>query len=225
MGQIYQMKEGSLKSKIILFDLDGTLLDSNEAILESFSKAYESFGVASPSSESILPLIGLPLEMMFIKLGVSEADSLKYVKAYKEHYVTIHTQKTKLLPQVEEAIKLAHGYANLGVVTTKTSEYSRVLLEHFGLMKYFTVLIGREDVQNPKPHPEGILKATEKLNHQGGIVTYLIGDTCEDMIAAEEAEIGGIGVLTGSTSKAALLEYADFVTEDVYKAVILIEKI
>lgn len=225
MGEIYQMKEGSLKSKIILFDLDGTLIDSTEAIVESFTKAYESFGVEVPSSEKIIPLIGLPLEMMFVKLGVAEAESLEYAKVYKEHYVTIHTQKTKLLPNVEESVKLAHGYANLAVVTTKTSEYSRILLEHFGLMKYFTIVIGREDVKNPKPDPEGILKALAKLNHRSGIVTYYIGDTCDDMIAAEEAEIGAIGVLTGSTSKDDLLDNADFVTEDVYKAVILVEKL
>ena len=225
MGEIYQMKEGSLRSKIILFDLDGTIIDSTEAILESFTKAYESFNAEVPSAESIKPLIGLPLEMMFEKLGVSTSDSLAYAKAYKEHYRTIHTQKTTLLPKAKEAIELAHGYAKLGVVTTKTAEYSRELLEHFGLMKYFDSLIGREDVKEPKPNPEGVLKAVDELRHRSGIATFLIGDSVVDMVAAEEALIGGIAVLTGYTSKDELLDSADFVTADIMAAVIMAEKI
>lgn len=225
MGEIYQMKEGSLRSKIILFDLDGTIIDSTEAILESFTQAYKSFNIEVPSAESIKPLIGLPLEMMFVKLGVSEADSTSYAAAYKEHYKTIHTQKTTLLPKAKEAIELAHGYAKLGIVTTKTASYSRELLEHFDIMKYFDVLIGREDVTEPKPNPEGVLKAVTALRHRSGIATFFIGDSCVDMIAAEEAEIAGIGVLTGYTSKDDLLDCADFVTEDAYAAVIMAEKI
>ncbi|HHS93475.1 MAG TPA: HAD family hydrolase, partial [Campylobacterales bacterium] len=194
---IYQLKEDKLRSKIILFDLDGTLIDSTEAILESFGKAYESFGMEVPSAEAITSLIGLPLELMFMKLGIDESKAMEYVTAYKKHYQTIHTQKTLLLPNVREAIEIAHSQARLGVVTTKTAEYSRILLEHFDLMDYFDVLIGREDVTHPKPHPEPIYKALKSLGYSYGTVTYFIGDTPEDMLAAEEADIASIGVLCG----------------------------
>ncbi len=221
---IYQMKEGTIRSKIVLFDLDGTLIDSTEAILESFAKAYSTFSLAVPDAEEIKVLIGLPLDVIFMKLGVEEAEAMAYVKAYKEHYKTIHTQKTVLLPKAEEAIAFAHGYAKIGIVTTKTSEYSRILLEHFDLMKYVDVLIGREDVEHPKPDPEPVNKALNKLDHRFGQVTYMVGDTDADLIAAEEAGIACIGVLCGYMDKEKLAPYADFITADAFEAVKLIEK-
>jgi len=222
---MYQLKETKTRAKIILFDLDGTLIDSTEAILESFQKAYEVFGKEVPASDDINSLIGLPLEMMFVKLGVDEAESLDYAKAYKEHYKTIHTEKTVLLPDVREALELAENHGRLGVVTTKTSEYSRILLEHFGIMKHFDILIGREDVTNPKPDPEPVERAMNALGYHYGKVTYMIGDTMADIMAAEKADIASIGVLCGYGNKDDLEEYADFVVKDAYQAVRLIEKI
>ncbi|MCF6243503.1 MAG: HAD family hydrolase [Sulfurovum sp.] len=222
---MYQLKETKTRAKIILFDLDGTLIDSTEAILESFKKAYEVFGKELPTPDAIKSLIGLPLEIMFQKLGVTEADSMDYAKEYKEHYKTIHTEKTVLLPHVREALELAVNHARLGVVTTKTSEYSRILLEHFDIMKHFNILIGREDVTNPKPDPEPVERAMNALGYHYGKVTYMIGDTTADMIAAEKADIASIGVLCGYGKKDDLDEYADFVVKDAYSAVRLIEKI
>ncbi|CAA6822934.1 MAG: Phosphoglycolate phosphatase (EC [uncultured Sulfurovum sp.] len=219
---IYQLKEDQLRSKIILFDLDGTLIDSTEAILESFATAYSKFEVAVPADEDIKALIGLPLEVMFIKLGVDEAKAMDYVRAYKEHYRTIHTQKTVLLPEVENTLKIAHECARLGVVTTKTGKYSRELLEHFDLMKYFDVLIGSEDVENHKPHPEPIIKALDSLGYSYGTVTYMIGDTITDILAAQEADIASIGVLSGYGNPDELEEEADFVTKNAFDAVRII---
>jgi len=221
---IYTLKNDDLRGKVVLFDLDGTIIDSTEAILESFAKAYSSFGVEVPSEEAIKSHIGLPLDMMFVNLGVDESEAMGYVKAYKEHYRTIHTEKTVLLPRAKEAIELAHTYAQLGVVTTKTSEYSRELLEHFDVMKYFDVLIGRDDVENPKPDPEPVIKALSALEYRFGRVAYMVGDTSHDMLAAYEADIGGIGVLCGYMQEEELKEYADFIKADAYEAAQLIEQ-
>jgi len=215
----YPKSSKETKSTIILFDLDGTLIDSTEAILESFSKAYEKCGGVKPNDESIKELIGLPLDIMFIELGISRDEAIHYVTAYKEHYRTIHTQKTVLLPKAKEAIELAYSFATLGVVTTKTGQYSRELLEYFGLMKYFDVLIGYEDVKNPKPDTEPILKALTQLNFSSKISAYMIGDSTADLVSAKEANIINIAVLCGYGKGKELIKYADFIKNNSFLAV------
>ena len=142
---------------IILFDLDGTLIDSTEAILEGFRVSFEKFGKAVPDDELIKAQIGKPLEEMYQILGVEKALIDNIVHTYKMHYRTIHREKTTLLPNAKKAIIEASKFATLGIVTTKTGKYSMEILEHLGLMCYFETLIGREHVIYPKPHAEPIL--------------------------------------------------------------------
>ena len=130
---------------------------------------------------------------MMRRLKVEEELVWDYVEKYKIHYRKISKQKTKLLPFAKDAIVTASSFAKLGIVTTKTARYSKELLEHFGVINYFEALIGREDVVNPKPHPEPILKAIDKLKATKE-TTWMIGDTCLDMISAKEAKINYIGV-------------------------------
>lgn len=208
---------------IILFDLDGTLIDSTEAILESFAVAFESFGVAVPPAQKIKDEIGYPLDSMFLTLGVAQETVWAYVDAYKQHYRKISCAKTILLPEAREAVVLAGKYATLGVVTTKTAKYSIELLEHMGLMDAFEVLIGREDVENPKPHREPIDKALEKLPSDTGEI-WMIGDTCMDMQAAFSAKIASVGVSCGYGSQESLAKCTDNICINAYKAVQFITK-
>ncbi len=205
--------------KVILFDLDGTLIDSTEAILESFKVAL-SDNMKFYDEKKILSLIGLPLDIMFKELGVD--NEWEYVNRYKMHYRKISTQKTKLLPSSKEALKLASSFARLGVCTTKTSRYSKELLEKFGILDYFEVLIGREDVENPKPHPEPILKALSLMKADSNI-SFMVGDTCLDMISAKEAGIRGVGVEFNYDNK--LRECSNIVKKDVLEAVEFIKNI
>jgi len=203
---------------IILFDLDGTLIDSTPAILESFHEAYKTFNTPIPDDEEIKKLIGLPLDIMFEKLGIESDKKWDYVDAYKKHYRPISKAKTSLLPFAKEAIIEASKIATLGIVTTKTSKYSEELMQHFGVMKYFKCLIGRDDIENPKPHPEPILKALKTLNYKDH-KAYMIGDTCLDSISAKEANITAIGVTSGYGSKNDLLACSDIVLQDALEAI------
>jgi len=183
--------------KIVLFDLDGTLIDSTEAILESF---YHSLNTLNHPHElddtAIKALIGHPLDVMFTRLGCDTDKIDAHVLVYKEHYRTISRAKTFLLPYTIEAIEEASKEARLGIVTTKTARYSRELMEHFGLMHYFEVLIGHESVDNHKPHPDPIYKALEAMNHISEDV-WMIGDTRLDLEASQRAGIDAVGVLSG----------------------------
>ena len=202
----------------ILFDLDGTLIDSTEAILESFHRTYEVLGGDDPSDDAIKALIGHTLEDMYLQVGIASEAVATYVRTYKEHYRVISREKTVMLPRAVEAIEMASGFATLGIVTTKTGLYSRELLEHFGVMDRFGVLIGREDVTHAKPHPEPVLKALEYLSGQPEH-SWLIGDTRLDAGSAREAGIGCVGVLSGYDNETQLRSLTPFIEKDAFDAV------
>jgi phosphoglycolate phosphatase len=208
---------------IILFDLDGTLIDSTEAILESFHKTCEVHNYPQPEDKVIEALIGYPLDIMFAEVGVAEENVWDYVATYKEHYREISTQKTILLARAKEAVEAASKFATLGIVTTKTGLYSQILLEHFGLMKYFDVLIGREHVENPKPHAEPILKALEALERDEKEI-WMIGDTKLDLLCAQNAEVNSIGVLSGYDEYDTLKMFTDIIFDDAFDAITYLQK-
>ena len=202
----------------ILFDLDGTLIDSTEAILESFHNSYDVFKMTHPSDEAIKSLIGHPLDVMYARLGVQEKKVWDMVNTYKQHYRKISTQKTELLPFAREAVELASKHARMGIVTTKTGRYSKILMEHFELMHHFEVLIGREDVQNPKPHPEPINKAIEflKVNKED---CWMIGDTRMDLISAQNAGIKSVAVISEYEPLQELKKYTNIIKTNALEAV------
>lgn len=209
---------------IILFDLDGTLIDSTDAIVSTFHHSFDVHGTKHPSDEAIQSLIGYPLDIMYAQLGIEENQVWNYVDTYKEEYQKISTIKTQLLECATEAVEKASEIATLGIVTTKTGTYSEVLMEHFGLMKYFKVLIGREHVENPKPHAQPILKALEALNY-GSEDAWMIGDTKLDLISAKNANINSIAVLTGYDDASTLCQYTDYVKKDALEAIAFIKNI
>lgn len=204
---------------VILFDMDGTVIDSTEAILEGFCVAFEQFEKYSATEEDIKALIGYPLDIMFARLGVEEAYVEAHVNAYKQHYRKISTQKTVLLERAEESILLAKEFARLGVVTTKTGKYTEELLEHFGLLEYFEVVIGREHVKNPKPHEEPILKALDKMQVSANTSVYMIGDTLLDVHAAQNANVACIAVSCGYEKRENLEQESKIVKDSCYSAV------
>jgi len=198
---------------IILFDLDGTLIDSTDAIIESFHNSFDVYGEKHPSDEAIKALIGYPLDIMYAQLGVKDELVWDYVNTYKEYYRVISTQKTYLLESAKEAVVMASEIAEVGIVTTKTGRYSKVLMEHFGLMEYFKVLIGRENVQNPKPHQEPILKALESFDANDKEI-WMIGDTKLDLLSAKNAGVNSIGVLSGYDDKEELQKYTNIIFDN-----------
>lgn len=207
-----------MHEKTILFDLDGTLIDSTVAILSSFDYAFKMKAKVMPSHESIKALIGFTLEDIFLSLGIEESELSSYISFYKESYQKIYLNESTLLAGVNEALELAFDFADLAVVTTKTSQFSRILLEHLGVVRYFKAIVGREDVLYPKPSAEPLLKALNILNKNKNN-TFMVGDTHLDLEAALAAEIFPIALTCGYESEQSLKNRTSYVFASALEAV------
>ncbi len=212
-----------MKDKVILFDLDGTLIDSTCAILEAFEVALKGTK-AHFDGEQIKAMIGFPLDIMFARLGFKGDEVQKRIEAYKVHYLQIYLTQTTLLPRVKEALDLAHSFATLGVVTTKGTPTSKACLEHLGVLSLFDALVGKDDVSEPKPSSEPILKALSLLG-RGKENAFMVGDTHLDIKAAFNAGISCVAVNSGYESVESLKSYGVAVRADAYEAVEFIKNL
>ena len=209
------------KDKIILFDLDGTLIESTDAIVSTFYHSFNELDFKfKGSDDDIKSLIGYPLDIMYKELGIEDDKINDFITSYKNRYRVISTEQTTLLENALEAVELATKIGRVSVVTTKTRMYTMPLLEHFNIAQFFEIVTGRENVQNPKPHPEPILITLEQMNYDKNLHdVWMIGDTKLDLIAANEANINSIGVLCGYGEEDEIREYTQFIQKDAISAI------
>jgi pyrophosphatase PpaX len=179
----------------ILFDLDGTLLDTKELILASYRYATREVLGASLPDESVLPLIGIPLVNQMRIVAPGYVDEL--VEVYREHNARMHDELIRPFEGTREALDaLRAAGKRLAVVTSKRNDPARRGLACFGIQDYFEFIIGSDDTVTHKPDPEPLLLAVERLGIPADACVY-VGDSPYDMQAACAANIDGIAALWG----------------------------
>jgi pyrophosphatase PpaX len=199
----------------VLFDLDGTLVDTIDLILRSFRHATEQvLGEALPD-EVVLADVGVPLARQM--RSFSEADADELLRVYREHNAEHHDDLIREYPGVEDVLRelRARGY-KLGVVTSKLNHMACRGLDCFDLRPLVDLVVGADDVEIHKPDPHPLLVAAERLGSAPERCVY-VGDAPPDMQAARGARMVAIAALWGAAhaDERVLAERPDIALSDV----------
>ncbi len=190
--------------RAVLFDLDGTLLDTVALILSSFRYATGAVLGEPLPDEELMRNVGVPLARQMREFAPDKADEL--LRVYREHNASVHDDMIAEYPGTREALEwLAARRVPMGVVTSKGSPMARRGLELFGLDGYFEVLVSADDVPLHKPDPYPLRRAGELIGVPAEECLYL-GDSPHDMTAALAAGSLAVAALWGAFSAADVLE-------------------
>lgn len=176
----------------ILFDLDGTLLDTEQLILESYRHVFKKYKPGYIlSKEELLSFLGPPLVTSF-KCYFDDSMMEELIVYYRQFNHANHELYVTIYPTVIETLeRLKKEQYPLAIVTTKYSIAANIGLDLFDLHKYFDTMIALDDVEKTKPDPEGILKAMKQLHVNDAI---MIGDNVSDIQAGKNAGIRTVAV-------------------------------
>lgn len=177
----------------VLFDLDGTILDTNELIIRSFLESLKDTVDESFSRDDIIPSMGAPLEDQMKRFsGLEEIDHL--VAAYREVNLRLHDEYVKAFDHVLEVLERLHAEGvKLGVVTTKMRLTTERGLTFVGIADYMQAIITIDDVDNAKPHAEPVQKALALLG-VGTEKALMVGDSTFDILSGINAGVDTVGV-------------------------------
>ncbi len=179
--------------RTILFDLDGTILDTNELIIRSFLESLKGVVPEGFGREHIIPIMGQTLTDQ-IKQFTGLEDVTHLVAAYREVNLRLHDELVKPFGYVNEVLEKLHSQGfQLGVVTTKMRMTTVRGLQYVGIADYMSAIVTIDDVTHPKPHPEPVAKAMELLQADPA-TTMMVGDSSVDMQSAFAAGAIPVGV-------------------------------
>ena len=224
--QLRKVKMNGISADLIIFDLDGTLIDSSQDIAWSADRTLESMGYAGKDPSQIVGHIGWGVKPLLEKLMPEETPEritearLKFLEIYGEHLVV----ETTLYPGVVEVLdQFTRAGKKLAIVTNKPEGLAAGILEVMKLGGYFRLLLGGDSLPNRKPHPETIEKVIKEL---GGAPdrTIGVGDSPVDCEAAMGAGAYAIGAAYGFRGRGELeAAGCDIIIEDFFslKSVIL----
>ncbi|MDR9797839.1 pyrophosphatase PpaX [Aeribacillus pallidus] len=169
----------------VLFDLDGTLINTNELIIESFLHTLNYYYPGKYQREDILPFIGPPLIDTFQRINLEKAEEM--VRRYREFNHAQHDLLVKEYDHVHETVRaLKEKGLKLGIVTTKIRDTVMMGLKLTEMDSFFDAIITLDDVQHAKPHPEPVLSALKLLGSEPSNA-LMVGDNLHDIEAGKNA--------------------------------------
>lgn len=187
---------------LLIFDLDGALVDSEAAICETFNHVLAQKRLPLADTAVVSRMIGQPLREMYATClpHATEEEIEELFTIYARAYGAFSRQHTRLLPGANELLSLLSPSKTISLATTKARAVATDVLTDVGLYPYFDLVLGVDDVTFPKPHPEIVLKALATFEVEPHRAV-MIGDTTFDIDAGRAAGVQTIGVLTGTHSR------------------------
>ena len=182
--------------KAILFDLDGTLTDSGEGIMNCAELALSHYGISVADRQSLRVFVGPPLHETFLKFGVPEGETERAIEIYRSRYIPIGKFENSPYPGIRELLeKLKSEGHKLYVATSKPETTSVEILEHFDLAKYFDIICGASFDLSRNSKSKVIAYLLEQTGTDMDAI--MVGDTAFDVIGAKAHGIPTIGVSWG----------------------------
>jgi len=194
--------------QVVLFDLDGTLTDSSLGITKSVQYALRSFDIVVEDMDSLRPFIGPPLQQSFMRFyGFSQKEAQDAVKKYREYFAVTGLYENEVYEGIPELLKnLSAQGRRLAIATSKPTVFAIRIAEHFGIDRYFEVIVGSE-LDGSRVHKDEVIAHTlQQLKATDLTSVVMIGDREHDIVGARKNSIHSIGVLYGFGSREELTQ-------------------
>lgn len=190
----------------VLFDLDGTLVDSIELIVAAAMNAFASRPGPSPTEAQVRNTIGRPLPTTFGPWLVDENDLPFLISKYREYQLEHHDRLTNAYDGIVDAVAaLDAAGCRMGIVTSKVGFMAERALVHTGLAQYMECIVASDSTTRHKPEPEPVLRALELLGATPDEAVF-VGDSPYDMQSGRAAGVHAVGVAWGAFTTDALLD-------------------
>jgi phosphoglycolate phosphatase len=216
-----------MKIKLIIFDLDGTLVNSIADITNALNYAAGPYGFEQLTVERTTSLVGEGVTRLIEKLVGQKAADLKatnlkalVLKRFLEHYSEHLTDFTVPYPGVRETLEALGNYRK-AVISNKREDLSKRLLENLGLSGYFDIIWGSDSVPEKKPSPAPVLGMLKKLSC-GPDEAVMVGDSNYDIEAGRTAGVRTVAVSYGYRP-ISLLKDADFIIDNIKELIIKLD--
>lgn len=199
---------------VLLFDLDGTILDTYSLIRQTFIEVFKRFlPTYEYSEEDLRSFFGPPLYETFRRIGCCEEDCQKLFLEYRKINEALQSKYLKMFPDTYSLLEeLKNKGYTLAIFSNKIHKAIVSGLDEVNLTHYFDYILGVDEVNFPKPNPEGIKMVMEKFDDK----CIYIGDTKNDMLTAKGANVLAIGTTQSGSLKEDLINGgADFVIEKI----------
>jgi pyrophosphatase PpaX len=181
----------------VLFDLDGTLIDSIELIINSARHAFRDRSGHIPDDDEWRSLIGMPLEASFRRYASADADVASLLAKYREYQLANHDRLVRCYDEVVETVDFIRAAGHpVAIVTSKTTTMTKRGLDVSGLGAHFDTIIGCDVCERHKPDPQPVEIALDRLGYEAKDAVF-VGDSVYDMLAGNAAGVTTIAALWG----------------------------